>query len=536
MSFARKSSGLVKEISLSDFSMWGLYYALVLFFNLFIFPVYMFELPGANVPVAIVFAFVFAIPIYVLYSSLGSTMPRSGGDYLFQSRGIFPIVGLIITFGWALLALGWEAFTSTPYLSLNTDALGPYFSVVGSEIGNSTLVALGGFLSSLRGIMVVGLIFLALAFFMYLGGMKWIVKVQRYVLLPAITITAIIIPAIYLSAGTSTISNFNRVSQILSGNPDTYQAILNGAAASGYKTPSFDWASTLIMSLILASTSVGASVFGNPLLGEVKGGGHFRNLTLAYMIAGAVTAFGFLFPELFFFTNKYGWDFTHAASYAALVGVSGVSVNVPITYGYLTLAATNSVPMQTLFIVGYIAVAFLFPLILSIAVARYLIAASIDGILPLWFSSINSRLRKPVNAIVPPLILTLVALYLEASSVSGFLLLISIGTWVTFIMETGTGLAAVLFPLRQRFLVKASPVARYPWVMQLAGALVVILTLLEAYYYYTVPSLALSLGTIGYGLLGGTAALSIIIFVAMWTYKRSRGIDIMLAFKEVPPE
>jgi amino acid transporter len=536
MTFARKSSGLVKEITVSDFSMWGLYYALVLFFNLFIFPVYMLLLPGASVPIAIVLGFVIAIPIYVLYSSMGSTMPRSGGDYLFQSRGIFPVVGLVITFGWALLALGWEAFTSTPYLSLNTDALGPYFSVVGAELGNSSLTNLGSYLSSLNGILTVGAIFLILAFLLYLAGMKWIVKIQRYILLPALGITAVVIPVIYLSAGNATVANFNSISHILSGNPDTYHVILNGATANGYSTPAFDWGSTFIMALILASTSIGASVFGNPLLGEVKGGGHFRNLTFAYMIAGAVTAFGFLLPELYFFTNNYGWDFTHAASYASLVGVTGKPPNVPITYGFFTLAATNSIPLQTLFILGYIAVAFLFPLILSMAVARYLMAASIDGILPLWFSSINQRLRKPVNAIILPLIATFIALYILASSTTGYLLLISIGTWATFVVETGTGLAAILFPIRQKFLVKASPLARHPWVMQLSGALVVIITLLEAYYYYTVPSLALSLGTVGYGLLAGTAVFSIVVFVVMYAYKRRQGTDIMLAFKEVPPE
>ena len=248
MSFARKSSGLVKEITLSDFSMWGLYYALVLFFNLFVFPVYMIELPGANVSYAVVIAFPVALSIYVLYGAMGSIMPRSGGDYLFQSRGIYPLLGLIITFGWALFALGWEAFTSTPYLSLNTDALGPYFTVVGSELGNTGLASLGSFLSSLNGIMTVGIVMLILAFLLYIAGMKWIVKIQRYVLLPALTITAITIPVIYLSAGSSTISNFNSVSKIVSGNLDTYHVILNGATGTGYTTtPSFDWLSTIIL-------------------------------------------------------------------------------------------------------------------------------------------------------------------------------------------------------------------------------------------------------------------------------------------------
>ena len=516
--------------------MWGLYYALVLFFNLFIFPIYMLELPGANVGLSIVLAIAIAIPIYFVYSSLGSTMPRSGGDYLFQSRGIYPVVGLIVTFGWILLGLGWEAFSSTPYLSLTTEALGPYFQVVGAETSNTGLINLGTTLSGLNGTVVLGIILMILAFILYLGGMRWIVKIQRYVLLPAIAITAIVIPVIYLSAGSSVIANFNSVSQLLSGNANSFSVIMKGATANGFTPSPFSWSDTIIMAFILGSTSLGGAVFGNPLLGEVKGGGHFKNLTLAYLFAGLVTALGFLLPELYFFINSYGTTFTQAAAYASLVGVNGTAVNLPITYGYMTLAATTSIPLQTLFLVGYIAVGFLFPLILCVAVARYNMAASIDGLLPLWFSSINQRLRRPVNAMILPIILTIVALYIEAQSISGSLLLISLGTWVTFVVEGGTGLAALLFPIRQKFLVKASPVAKYPWVMQIAGALVLILTLIEAYWYFTVPSLALSLGTIGYGLLLATAIVSIIVFVVMIGLRKRQGIDVMLAFKEVPPE
>ena len=85
-------------------------------------------------------------------------------------------------------------------------------------------------------------------------------------------------------------------------------------------------------------------------------------------------------------------------------------------------------------------------------------------------------------------------------------------------------------------MVKASPLAKYPWVMQLAGALVVIITLLEAYWYYTVQGLALSLEVVGYGLVVGIAVFSAVVFVAMMFYKKRRGVDIILAFREIPPE
>src|SRR3954447_4112484 len=101
--FSRSASGLVRDLSLWD-AMWfgvlssGLFFSIVYFFP---YPQYI--VPGINTPLMLVIATFLSIPITIVYAGLGSAMPRAGGDYLFQSRGISPLVGFAIPLGWAAM-------------------------------------------------------------------------------------------------------------------------------------------------------------------------------------------------------------------------------------------------------------------------------------------------------------------------------------------------------------------------------------------------------------------------------------------------
>jgi APA family basic amino acid/polyamine antiporter len=532
--FARRASGLVKEVSLPDYVLWLMYAALIFFFNLLVFPVYIIELPGANITFALLIGCVIGIPFFITYGALGSIMPRSGGDYIYQSRGIHPAVGLAITLALGLLLATSETFSALALLSVTTDALGPYFLIVGTESKIASIAGVGKFLGTLNGIMTVGIILLVLGFILYLGGMRWVARIQRYVMLPAIIISGISIPLMFLFG--STIYHFNYISQAITGNPDTYGVILNGTAGLGFMPAPYSLSQTLILGLISGTTAIGGVVFANPLLGEVKKAGNFRNLTLAYTIAGFIVGLLFLIPELGLLVNNYGSTFVQAASFASLVGVKGTPPGIPLTYGFLALASTNNIILQTFSIFGFIAVAFMFPVVILMAAARYFIAQSIDGLLPLWFSSINRIVKKPVNAFVPPVILTAIVLYLVGASPMWLLLFVGLGTIYTFVLEGASALSAVTMPFKQKFIVKASPVGKYPWVMQVAGILVIALAVIEGYEYYTVPSLALSIGVLGYAWMVSATIAGLIIYVAMKSYKKRQGVDVSLAFTEIPPD
>src|SRR6516164_8147360 len=109
--YVRQSSGLVREASVIDaiifnavFSApvgatlaFGIFYALGAF-------------PGADMVQALLIAFVVNIPVVVMMSMMASTMPRTGGDYVWISRILHPSVAVFSNFAAAISALIVAAF------------------------------------------------------------------------------------------------------------------------------------------------------------------------------------------------------------------------------------------------------------------------------------------------------------------------------------------------------------------------------------------------------------------------------------------
>src|ERR1700754_4136734 len=98
--FVRRSTGLVREASALDATIfnavfsapvgatlaWGVFFALTAF-------------PGADIVAATLWAFVLNVPILVMMALLASSMPKTGGDYVWVSRILSPPAALVSTFG-----------------------------------------------------------------------------------------------------------------------------------------------------------------------------------------------------------------------------------------------------------------------------------------------------------------------------------------------------------------------------------------------------------------------------------------------------
>src|SRR5690349_4124388 len=107
--FARKSSGLVRDVgvtgaiglNLGTLNIGG---AIVYFVSLMV------AFPGANGFLSMLIGGVLISVLAWVYGQLATTMPRSGGDYVYAGRIFNPVVGAWI--GFALLALLWYTIGS----------------------------------------------------------------------------------------------------------------------------------------------------------------------------------------------------------------------------------------------------------------------------------------------------------------------------------------------------------------------------------------------------------------------------------------
>ena len=93
--FTRQATGLVRESRTSD----ALYYNVMWSSVALTFAFYWLFLtfyPGSNAFLGLGLAALFGLPGAFLYAMLTQVMPRTGGDYVFNSRTLHPSVGLAL--------------------------------------------------------------------------------------------------------------------------------------------------------------------------------------------------------------------------------------------------------------------------------------------------------------------------------------------------------------------------------------------------------------------------------------------------------
>src|SRR3954454_11169783 len=139
--FVRQSTGLVREASALDaliynavFSApvgatlaWGVFFALSAF-------------PGADLVVATIISFFLNIPVLIMMALMASSMPRTGGDYVWVSRILSPPLATVSNFGAAFSALIGATFWARYFPVF---ALGPTLATLGVIFDKPRLVDWG---------------------------------------------------------------------------------------------------------------------------------------------------------------------------------------------------------------------------------------------------------------------------------------------------------------------------------------------------------------------------------------------------------
>jgi amino acid transporter len=171
--------------------------------------------------------------------------------------------------------------------------------------------------------------------------------------------------------------------------------------------------------------------------------------------------------------------------------------------------------------------------------SRNLFAWSFDRVAPGIFANINSRTRTPVYAIG---IMTLVGLLYAYISIFQYGLLATLftyGTAGTFMVFMIVAAAAIVYPYARKDIFEAShpmskkKLAGVP-LISILGAISFVVSIVVVY-----AILLPAIGNVGSVLLTGivpTFVVGAIIYVVVWTIRRSQGIDLNLLQKQVPPE
>ncbi len=541
--FVRKSSGLVRVMSPSS----------AFFYNVLtmglIFPwTYLWApgaLPGGQLVWGILLAMVLEIPIALAYVWLSTALPRSGGDYVFQSRVLGGGIGFTLVFsGFVIWILQWVALSGW---LLSTLGFAPLFLGLGAATGSSGLVDVAAWFASVEGILVTSVANALIAMLILISGFKNYVRVQRVMWI-----------SILLSFGTMLVVLATTATADVAGRLDAFSAAIGGSgtftadataaalAAEVNLNPAFSLLATLLIAPI-AWTSLQWATYSSQQNGEIKSAGSFRSQ--AFIIVGALLLTGTLLAVLaLVLENSVGTEFLYVAGSGYWSGVGEASLAGSYLWPNIIATAIANNPIVTIVIAaGFILNGHQIVHNCYIGMTRVMVAMSLDRMLPEMVSRVSERFHTPVNAHVIYFIASLPVIYLynnfalqgadgESTSWASLTLGVTFACGYVFV---GTAIAGALLPFRAKALYEASPGAAYKIggfpLVTVVGVIGAVAGALFLFLFITEPSLGLT-SDLAYQIVGGVLVFSLGWYLVTVFVRRSRGINVNYAFKEIPPE
>jgi basic amino acid/polyamine antiporter, APA family len=537
--FTRRASGLVRVMSPYSAFIYNILTMGLIFPWTFVWAPTAFQ--GSNLVLGILFAFVFELPIALAYAWLATSLPRSGGDYVFQSRVFGGGLGFTIVFSlFVVWILQWVALSGWLMAVLG---LAPTFLGLGVTTGVQAFTDFGVWAASTGGIVTISIINAAVSLFLLVSGFRNYVRFQYFMWFSILVSFGIMLILFFVTDPASAQANLNGFAQAVDGTPGFFGAARAAAAEAGVNfNPPF-WLFGTLMVAPIAWTSLQWATYSVEQGGEIKNAHVFRNQVFILVGSLALTA-GLLILLALGMQTGLGQDGILVASSGYWYGVTEALVGGTFLMpNLIAIALTGSPILVALIGLGYIMNSFQIVCNCYIGTTRIMVAQGLDGLLPDWFSRVSMRFRTPVNAHVAYFLASVPVILLfnlVADWSTKWALGVTLANGAVFV---ASALAAALLPYRARALYEASPGARYtlggvPLVTVLGGlGFVLGGFMLWAFLFVDDLGLAFSADNpVPYSIVLGTILFGVVLYWIMRQIKARQGIRVEFAFAEIPPE
>jgi amino acid transporter len=328
------------------------------------------------------------------------------------------------------------------------------------------------------------------------------------------------------------VHNFNNFARPYTNSTDTYGSVIASANKAGVNTsPAFSFGNTIPVIGILATTAI-YSYWTTFVGGELRQGSSRR--TANNMAIGGTLALALVVVFGFIFFRTFGHSFEIAANSGHMPSQIAIA-NTP--FFFLISASLGSWVFAVIVFAGYIV---FWPLIMYISMlqqTRMLFAYAFDGILPKRVTNV-SRAGSPYVAVIISVIGSIIVLYwgIHASS---FFQVLAYATLIQLVGMVLVGITAVVVPWRRPQLYRASAaqfkILGAPAVV-VAGAAAIVAGILIWIIYLHYGALGLSNKGKFFTFVFVTLGLAIAYYVGAKLIRRAQGVNIDLAYAEVPPE
>lgn len=481
--------------------------------------------PNADIPLTTLLGLLIVLMVGFVYWMLSTSMPRTGGDYVWVSRILHPYLGFL---------------ESSMLLFVMISSFVAYDIVLAVQYGFSYMFINFGFLANDAGLMNFGaslmtdkmwllgasLVISVLVIGVMLLPIKRVVNVLTGSFFVMVAIFALYIGLLVTTGHDGFIANFNATSGT------TYQAVLNSATPGSFN---FTMEGTLFLGLVFVMLSYIGLVNSSYFAGEVSGN-PFKSQGIA--IFGSPLIYGaFIFVAYFSQFTVYGHDFIAAAAGPGFGMLPAGGYGNPSGVFLVNFLTTNPwISAIVAFGMGLQLV--VWSMAFYLAPTRYIFSWSFDRILPLGLSK-TSKKGVPYFAVLLYGLVTVVFVFLTIfTTIGAFYVYAIFGFYFSTMIVM---IAGALFPFRRKEIFEAShryvkaKIGPVPVItlVGIGGAIATFFVMISAVMpAYTHQA---QFDFVAFSPIIGMLIFATFVYWGSYVYQRSHGLPVELVGKQIPP-
>jgi len=529
--FLRKATGLVRGWSVRD----SMIYA-CLATNFVTLGIYEFTYAGPAFPkgqmiTSVLISAILVSFLVVAYSGLIVTIPRAGGDYVWQTRILGSGLGFVMAAtGWWFILWLWAPIYGN-ILAVQ------FFEPLWATLKWTWPTGGAAWFGTNNGIFVVTLITVAVAGVLVSIGMAGYARVQRWCFIGGLVGFAVVVVLLLVSSHSTFVSSFNLEAHKLFGVSNAYAATNTAAVKSGYTAPGLGFG-PLGPTMLLVPAMMFFILWPNwgaTLYGEIRGASDFRRVFTG-MFAGLWTTVLLTIVFFLLMAKTFSWAFYQNAN-AAFYNAKSVLPIWPYPFMFAGWLVHNTafqvilILVLSLWFFGWVGTLFL-------SSTRVIFAAAFDRVLPDRAAEVSEKRKVPMYSLILMLLpaVGLGAVYAYSATFRTYTLDATLVIAVTYLFSA---IAVVVLPWRKPELWAASPASRMKiagvQVVPLAGWVTIAFLVFDLVEWLTNSNYFVNNKDSLY-YMGGMYVLAIVVYVVARLVRRRQGIDLGLINKEIPVE
>jgi APA family basic amino acid/polyamine antiporter len=529
--FLRKATGLVRGWNVRD----SMIYA-CLSTNFVTLGIYEFTFAGPAFPTgqlitAVILSGILVSFLVIAYSGLIVTIPRAGGDYVWQTRILGGPIGFIMAVtGWWFILWLWAPIYGN---ILAVQLFQPLWATLKLTWPSGGAVWFG----TKTGVFVISLITIALAGLLVSIGMAGYARIQRWCFIGGMIGFLVIVGLLLFNNHASFVSSFNLEAHKLFGVNNAYAATNHAAAKAGYGTNSLGVGLTYPTLLLIPAMMffILWPNWGATLYGEIRGASDFKRVFRG-MFFGLWITVACTVIFLLLMAKTVGWGFYQ--------NLNSLDYNLtpqfgiwPYPFMFVAWLVHNTAFQAALILVlslwffGWVGTLFL-------SSTRVIFAAAFDRVLPDKAAEVSEKRKVPMYSLLLMLLPAagLSAIYAYSSTFRNYTLDATLVIAVTYLFSA---IAVVILPWRKPELWAASPASRIKVlgvpIVPVAGLITIVLLVFNLFEWLH-NSLYFVNNKSSLIYMAAMYVLAIVLYVVAYLVRRSQGIDLSLVNKEIPVE